>query len=336
MSDAELGQEPRAMRTTAMIISSVISAVFALGCAQDDAPADDGAGSSDGTSGATGESGMSATTASTTAPGTTPADESSGDPAESESGDTAPGTTGAGECPTTPTRLVVLGDSILACFGAVIGPDSDTCSAKIFHEHVSATVGPVSYENLAVPGAVTHDVVTNQLDAIPVGMPGHVMLLIFIGGNDLSGYIISSDQDAIDGYAEKRPQLDADWAAIFEFLNDETNFPDGVTLVMNTQYNPFDDCTAPPYEVMSPVKTELINEYNDDLVAKAESQDGYIADQHAAYLGHGHHYATASCPSYVEGAEAWMFDQIHPNVAGHASLATVLAATADQIYAGCE
>ncbi|MBC8067690.1 MAG: hypothetical protein IAG13_05095 [Deltaproteobacteria bacterium] len=322
------------MRTTAMIIATVFFGTLALGCAQDNAPDDDGAGTSD--SGGTGSSTDGApTTASTTVSSSgTPAEESSG-AAESESGDTAPATTGEGECPASPTRLVVLGDSIFVC-GSVGGKDSETCSAKLFHDHVSESVGPVSYENLAVGGAVTHDVVTNQLDTIPVGMPGHVMVLIFVGGNDLSGYIISSDQDAIDGYAEKRPQLDADWAAIFAFLDDETNFPDGVTLVMNTQYNPFDDCTAPPYEVMSPVKTELIGDYNDDLVAKAQSQAGYIADHHAAYLGHGHHYATAACPFYAEGSDAWMFDQIHPNLAGHASLATVLASTADQIYAACE
>jgi hypothetical protein len=88
--------------------------------------------------------------------------------------------------------------------------------------------------------------------------------------------------------------------------------------------------------VMSPVKTELIGDYNDDLVAKAQSQDAHIADQHAAYLGHGHHYATASCPYYVEGSDGWMFDQIHPNTPGHASLGAVLSATADEIYAGCD
>lgn len=311
-----------------------------FGCAQDP----DEGGSTDGSEsgGSSSSSDAPSTTATNTAtttagPSSTDADTTDGGPPTDTSGDEAPTTTGTGECPTTPTRLVVLGDSIFACFGEVIGKDSPTCSAKIFHDHVSGTVGPVSYENLAVPGAVTHDVVANQLDAIEVGNPGHVMVLIFIGGNDLSGYILASDEDAMNGYAEKRPQLDADWAAIFEFLNDPTNFPGGTTIVMNTQYNPFDDCTAPPYEVMTPLKTELINEYNDDLVAKSESiPNGHIADQHAAYLGHGHHYATASCPHYIEGAGNWMFDQIHPNIEGHASLATVLAAAADQIYAACD
>jgi lysophospholipase L1-like esterase len=325
------------MRTTGLIFTSAFIGVLALGCATDDPAADGGGASSEsGSSGTpTGEGSTGAATSST--PSDDSADSSAADgPDPAESGDEAPATTGEGECPTTPTRLVVLGDSILACYGEVIGPNSDTCSAKIFHGHVSATVGPVSYENLAVPGAVTHDVAASQLGTIPVGMPGHVMVLIFIGGNDLSEYIIASDQAAIDGYAEKRPLLDADWAAIFAFIDDPNNFPDGVTLLMNTQYNPFDDCTAPPYEVMSPVKTELIGDYNDDLVAKADRPGGYIADQHAAYLGHGHHYATASCPFYMEGAASWMFDQIHPNTEGHASLATVLAAKADDIYAGCD
>lgn len=330
------------MRTTGTLLTPLfVLGSLVLGCAQDDPATDEGAASSEsGDAPTTGGDGATtvSTTVSSTAPGTSAGTDdpgSEGTDAADDSGDGGPSTTGEGECPTTPTRLVVLGDSIFACYGAVIGPDSDTCSAKIFHGYVSDTVGPVSYENLAVPGAVTHDVVTQQLDAIPVGMPGHAMVLIFIGGNDLSGYILASDQDAIDGYAEKRPQLDADWDAIFAFLADPANFPDGVTLVMNTQYNPFDDCTAPPYEVMTPVKTELIGDYNADLEAKAQSQDGFIADQHTAFLGHGHHYATASCPFYVDGADAWMFDQIHPNVVGHAALADELAATADEIYAAC-
>ncbi|HET6583061.1 MAG TPA: hypothetical protein VFG69_06435, partial [Nannocystaceae bacterium] len=137
-------------------------------------------------------------------------------------------------------------------------------------------------------------------------------------------------------YEQIRPELDADWADIFAFLQDPANFPDGTTIVMNTQYNPFDDCTAPPYN-LSQLKIDLLNEYNDDLIAKAAAQpNAAIADQHGPFLGHGHHYNVMSCPYYMEGAENWMFDVIHPNVAGHADLATVLEAKTDEVYAGCK
>jgi lysophospholipase L1-like esterase len=229
----------------------------------------------------------------------------------------------------------VLGDSIFACSN-VGGKDNEQCSAKALHTHLSEALGPMAYENLAVNGAVTHDIVTNQLDTIDVGTAGHVFVLIFIGGNDLQPFIYQSDDQTLEQYAEMRPELDADWAAIFEFMNDPANFPDGTTVMMNTQYNPFDDCTAPP-EYLSQVKIDLLNEYNDDLVAKADAQaNAAIADQHGPYLGHGHHYNDMSCPYFMEGADNWMFDLIHPNVAGHANLATVLGARADEVYAACE
>jgi hypothetical protein len=106
---------------------------------------------------------------------------------------------------------------------------------------------------------------------------------------------------------------------------------------MNTQYDPFDDCTAPPYN-LSQTKIDLLNDYNDDLVAKADADNAHIADQHAPFLGHGHHYMVSSCPYYVEGADYWMqggADLIHPNAAGHADIATNLQSLVDDLYA-CE
>lgn len=292
-------------------------------------PVDPGDGDTTGvaTGQAEADSGTSADV--TTDPGgdTTTAgeDESTGDPPPAEG------------CQPDPSRLVVLGDSIAACAG-VGGTSSDDCAPRLLHDHLAAGFGEVTYENLSVGGAVTTDVSDSQIFNIEVGMPGHVVVMIYIGGNDLAQYIFLPDDAATNGWNNTTgPEVAAAWEDILDFLGDETNFPDGVTLLMNTQYNPFDDCTAPPYFV-SQTKIELLHAHNDALTARADSRPwAFIADQHPSYLGHGHYVNDAGCPYYDETYEGWMNDLIHPNEAGHHHLAEVLTELTDvEVYGGCE
>jgi lysophospholipase L1-like esterase len=246
--------------------------------------------------------------------------------------DAAPG--GASTCAPIPSRFVVFGDSIADC--TTIGGDrADVCSLKIVHGYLAATYAPgVTYENLAVGGAVTQDVPDRQLLSLQTGMPGHVLVNIYVGGNDLQPYIFISDAAALQRYATDKPRLLREWDRIFAFFDDATRFPDGVTIIMNTQYNPFDDCTAPPYN-LSAVKIDLLGQFNDELRRLgSERANVVLTDQHTPYLGHGHHYAVETCPFYKPGAEAWMGDLIHPNVVGHANLARQWEATVDQLYGG--
>ncbi|MEM7154055.1 MAG: SGNH/GDSL hydrolase family protein [Myxococcota bacterium] len=249
------------------------------------------------------------------------------------------GETGMAEpqCEPTPTRMVVLGDSIFACFG-VGGKQSADCSALQLHSYISDTVGPVSYENLAVNGARTTDVINNQIPAMEVGMPGHVFVLVFIGGNDLAAHIFSSDDAATNAWENTTgPDVANHWENIFAFFENPANFPDGVTVLMNTQYNPFDDCTASPYPTVTPVKNEILGMHNVALTARADARDYvFIADQHAPFLGHGHHFDKPECPGYIAGAENWMNDLIHPDAAGHANIGQVLSNAVDGMYVDCE
>jgi lysophospholipase L1-like esterase len=233
--------------------------------------------------------------------------------------------------------MVVLGDSIAAC-AVVGGKDSDDCAPKIVNDHLAATYGPLTYENLAVGGAVTTDIPQYQLPDIEVGMPGHVVVMIYVGGNDLAPYIFQTDQAALDGWNDTTgPAVAAAWEEILAFLGDPANFPDGVTLLMNTQYNPFDDCTAPPYYV-SATKIELLHAHNDALTERAMSRPwGFIADQHPSFLGHGHYVSDAGCPYYDEAFEGWMGDLIHPNALGHHHLAEMMIEVVEsEIYGACE
>lgn len=328
----------QATRATSLLLTALLG--FAWGCTQGDPyadlefeelggtggpsdPADPDDGKGDEASDAGGE-GTTGGNADDGAPG-----DGSGDGSGSDEG-------GVPTCLPTPTRLIVLGDSIFACFG-VGGKSARTCAAKRFHDHLRETVGAVSYENLAVNGAVTRDVAQNQLGNINVGQPGHAIILVFIGGNDLAPFIFQSDAATENGYGNLRPSLDDYWADIFAFSQDPAKFPDGATVLMNTQYNPFDECTADPYATMTPLKNELLAGFNEDLIDKAQAEpNAYIVDQFPSYLGHGHHFDKMMCPHYMPGAQGWMFDLIHPNEAGHANLARQLAARSDELFVECE
>ncbi len=244
--------------------------------------------------------------------------------------------TGGASCYPTPSRLVVVGDSINACSN-VGGRDSANCGPNIFHGTLESSWAPaVTYENHAVGGAVTEDVPNEQLPDVETGQSGHVLALVFIGGNDLQPYIFITDESAETRFQTDMPRLLGEWDRIFAFYDDPSAFPDGVTMIMNTQYNPFDDCTAAPY-YLSETKIRLLNEYNVEIRRLADERDWVeITDQHAAFLGHGHHYDVDSCPYYLEGADGWMGDLIHPNAVGHGHLAEEWQRTADAMYSGCE
>ena len=105
---------------------------------------------------------------------------------------------------------------------------------------------------------------------------------------------------------------------------------------MNTQYNPFDDCTAAPYYI-SAAKTTILHEFNDKIktIAGAHAATAIVVDQHAPFLGHGHHYNVTTCPYYMAGAAPYMQDTIHANAAGNVVLSSVDNVGADRLYRDC-
>ncbi|MEM6292164.1 MAG: SGNH/GDSL hydrolase family protein [Myxococcota bacterium] len=322
--------------------SIVLAAALLLaGCGDDSEPAGDTEGG--GTTGAEETTGES----NETMPATSGGGETTNDGGETSDGDSGSTTddtseTTAGEvCGEVPTRMMFFGDSLYACFGQDDTINGMGCSARLAHEYLEATYAPgVTYENLAISGAVTQDVVDQQMPGASVGQPGHTLVVIWIGGNDISGLLLSPDDQAEDTYRnDLQPALDMLWTRMLAWVDDPANFPDGATLVINTQFNPFDDCTAEPYGFMSPLKTQLLGEYNDILRERvAERENTYLADQYPVFLGHGHHFGTAECPNYTEGNDYWMIggtDLVHPNTLGHVSIAGTLNGTLDEIY-GCD
>ncbi len=266
---------------------------------------------------------------------TSDGDSSSG--AAEETGDPS----GGDVCGDIPTRMMFFGDSLFACFGQDGKIESETCSARLSHEYLAENYAPdATYENLAVSGAVTRDVVNMQLPGAPVGMPGHTLVVVWVGGNDISPLLLQSDAAAEDAYRnELVPEFEMLWDGIEAWVDDPANFPDGATLIINTQFNPFDDCSADPYAFMSPLKTQLLGEYNDTLRARVDARPNtYLSDQYPVFLGHGHHFGTEGCPNYADGSAYWMLggaDLVHPNGLGHVSIAGTLNGALDEVFA-CE
>ncbi len=237
-------------------------------------------------------------------------------------------------CAAPPSRVIVVGDSIMAC--AVIGgPQGAGCVSKQLAEYVIETHAPgASYENFAVDGAKLEDL-RGQIARIPAGT-GPILLVVYMGGNDLAPYIFQSDESALAGWAQVSPTLTAVWTETFETLASDDRFADGVTVLMNTQYNPFDDCTAPPYSV-SATKNGIVRMYNDELgtIAARAGDTAMLVHQFEPFLGHGHHSTVATCPHYQDGATPYMEDLIHANAAGNVALASVMKSGTDRLYRDC-
>lgn len=240
-------------------------------------------------------------------------------------------------CGDAPQRVIFFGDSIFDCFG-VGGQDSDTCAPFIAHKYVNDVYGEgvVSYENLAQSGSVTSNVIDNQLPNYQAA-PGRALVIIWVGGNDLQPFLLSSDANAQSGYDNLAPELDADWATFFAFIDDPNLFPDGVDVIVNTQFNPFDDCNnTAPFAFMTETKSGLLGQFNTRLKERAAQRDNtYVGDEHTTFLGHGHHNATDSCPNYIPDADYWMLggtDLVHPNALGHFQIANTLQSAIDEIY----
>lgn len=247
------------------------------------------------------------------------------------SSDAAP----ARACADAPTRVVVLGDSITAC-SVVGGPQAASCVSKQLADYVIENYGAdASYLNYAVGGTKLSDL-PGQLANVPAG-EGPVLLVVYMGGNDLAPYIFQSDTAAMSAWTKLAGTVTDVWGQIFATLAEDERFADGVTVLMNTQYNPFDDCTAPPYN-LSAVKTEILHMFNASLGSiAAEAGDRAILVHHwEPFLGHGHHNTVATCPHYQAGAAPYMEDTIHANRAGNAKLAEVMERGVDRLYRDCE
>src|SRR5258705_414391 len=126
-------------------------------------------------------------------------------------------------------------------------------------------------------------------------------------GSDSTGDAKPADASVVGGDGGPHQCVAAPERVIV--VGDSAKFPGGATLLMNTQYNPFDDCTASPYNV-SAVKIGVLHMFNDQVkaIAAAHPVASIVVDQHKPFLGHGHHYNVMTCPYYMANAVSMMQD----------------------------
>lgn len=241
-----------------------------------------------------------------------------------------------------PARYIVLGDAIPEALTGLDGPDDPDNGFLMMREYIKSKykAADLTYENLAKAGSATKDVPGEQLDRVDTSKSGHVLVNVHVGGNDLAAFILKSDQAAQDAFDQTMAQAEADWISVFEFFEDKSKFPDGATFIVNTQYNPFDDCTELHNLFrVSEIKIGLMKQFNERLANLAKDRDNaVVADQYSVFLGHGHHHDNDKCPHYTAGSDYWLVggtDLTHINKQGYAAMAKVFEGVADTLYAGC-
>jgi hypothetical protein len=223
-----------------------------------------------------------------------------------EPADTNDDIVGLDACRPRPSRFIVLGDSIADCSGV----SHDDCAADRIAAHLKAVVGPeLVFETRAKAGSVVADL-AGQAATIEGG-DGHVYVWMYAIGNDL-----------LHGISDPAP-LVAGYQVVFDYFNDTSRFPDGATFLLNTQYDPYDQCTIPTAaDPSSPAVTKLLLDMNQAVfldVAEARS-DTVAVDQLPDFLGHGQNADTTGCPYCRADNSTWVM-AVHPTPAGHQHIA---------------
>lgn len=245
-------------------------------------------------------------------------------------------------CDLRPTSLAILGDASPA--GVTVGGTKDDKNAfKILHGHLKSELGlsELGYENYASDGAKFVELDQKQMLEVSTSTDGPVMVVVHAGSHDLAGYLFKSDQDAKDDFDGEWVKSHKSLKNLVAHFENKDKFPKGATIVINTLYNPFDDCQE-YYKLVirvSEVKTELMGKFNQKLRDFAAEYDNIvIADQHPAFLGHGHHHDNEKCPHYKSGSDYLMkggADNTNLSTKGHAFMGNVLKTTVDKMFKGC-
>jgi|SRR5579859_3472505 len=340
-------------RTSATMALLAISASIACGSSDanpfangGDAGTASSGGSSGGGSGGSGSGGSSGG-GSGGSSGSSSSGGGSGGSSGGSSGGTADGgattdgsTGGTGiACGTTPTRYIVLGHSVAACY-AVGGSTSETCSLKSTETYLAGKFPGLTYENYAVNGALIADVVNTQLSKV-AGSSGNVFVNLFIGGNDLAAHLYEPDATAQQSWTNLQPAATKNMNTILSYFEDKTKFPGGATILVNSQYNPFDECVTVTNYFATTVKQDILKQFNALLVTIVSGHpSAMVVDQYGAVLGHGDNYNQATsngspptaCPHYASGNASWMADLIHPNALGHVPLGKQMTAAIDTVF----
>jgi lysophospholipase L1-like esterase len=244
---------------------------------------------------------------------------------------------------TDPARVIYMGDSITAGYGVAdraaypnlllenssnLWPDFD--EADLGSIYPDSTVQKV---DVSVPGAKTDDLVSDQLPALArqlgASVAGESVAVVTIGGNDLSNSIIaiSANPDMADEVIEN---IVDNLHAMIDFFQDETRFPDGVSVYYANVYEPTDGMGQAP-ECFAGVDLEdLMEDFeraNEAMRQVGVERGASVIDLRGHFLGHGYNRNDTENAGYDEADHELWFqsDCIHPNSTGHHELRRLFA-----------
>jgi lysophospholipase L1-like esterase len=231
-----------------------------------------------------------------------------------------------------PTRMVTLGDSIAWCFL----PDFTTCAPTVIAEYLREHYAPeLQYQSVAVPGAITADVL-GQARLVPPG-PGHLLVWIYVGGNDLARCAqptLPPTQACIENLMAALPGR---WSEVFAYFTDSERFPDGVTFMLNTQYSLFDQCRHALGPERLAFAEATLQRFNRDIIMQSalDRADAVAIDQYPDFLGHAGNANRRGCPHCSRDDNSyWLFDGTHPNKRGGQHIADKWKVAIDRAYGG--
>jgi lysophospholipase L1-like esterase len=244
--------------------------------------------------------------------------------------------------------VIVVGDSVAAGYNAAGNngsggrgytrllldnhPDFPDYAGHTLHARWPAA----EYRDLAESGATSSDARARVQSALggslPATVPGDVLVLINVGGNDFNdsiGVMINSSATATAA-AELRANL----ADIVEMLRARYDRPaEGkqAVFLIDTIHDPTDGMGTVPPEygngfcetIQNPLFTPALRAQaltnlatmNDAITGEAAAQGATLVDVHAAFLGHGMHSGSARLIDT---------DCAHPTTAGHDHLRRVI------------
>jgi lysophospholipase L1-like esterase len=254
--------------------------------------------------------------------------------------------------PTSATRLIVMGDSISAGYGAtqpngggeypylplayfslliqnvneVWPTEANTTLTALFG---GANITTVS---VAHPGDTTaniaNDQLTNLTGMIGSSVSGHSIVVITIGGNDMVALANDMSSSDIDNTLNN---MISNIRTAINYLQDSTRFPDGTSIYLANVYDPSDSSGVLPYSCFFPGFSGSINNQPLETGLQTASaryqalaqQLGFaVIDDFGAFHGHGLTADMTSDPNYDASCPVdWFYtDCIHPTNAGHNAL----------------
>lgn len=231
----------------------------------------------------------------------------------------------------TPARVIFMGDSITAGYGAsknklaypALLQDNDDKTWAGFEDFDFPGLYGATPEvvDVSVPGATTGSMVGQQLpnvtDAVGDSVSGPTAVVVTIVGNDVQAVMLTPDK--VDASIAT---ITENMGEFYDYYADTTRFPDGVRIYLANVYEPSDGVGQADecfYGLNLEKALPALDAINAATLAQAQERGAAWLDMHGHFLGHGYNGDDPENAYYqADDPSLWFADDcIHPNDRGH-------------------